>query len=811
MNPWRLANMALIRTVTVAALVTLFVAVGNAPAGGSVQLGLRHSTAYAAGGCSLNAPGGATQHVIHIQFDNVHFTRDNPNVPSDLEQMPHLLNFIKSNGTLITHEHTPLISHTSVDILTSLTGLYGDRQGMQIGNSFEYYGPDGTPHNKSSFVYWTDPVSSIDKNYEMITPSGANTPAPWVPYTRAGCNFGSVSMANTALENTAGDIMTVFGPSSPQASEVTSNPDQAYADFVGVAVHCAQGSALCSTANGGEPDVLPSEPGGYSGFNALFGHKYVVPQISPSGPLTDLNGQVITNADSGLVGFPGFDPTAAQSLSYVAAMQEHGVPVTYAYIADAHDRTGGGDAFGPGEAGYVAQLKSYDSAFATFFARLQNDGITPQNTLFVITADEGDHYVGGAPSPAGCDGVTTPCTYSKIGELQINLANILAKQQGITTPFDYTYDMAPNVYLNGQPARDAAAVRAFERATASLTAANPITGTTDTLAWYLADPVELKLLHMVNGDPARTPTFTMFADPDYWFASYGGNCNPNCVLESAGHAWNHGGVAAEINTTFLGLVGPGVRQSGVDNATWSDHTDIRPTMMALLGLKDDYNHDGRVLYEDLVSSAIPAAVQSQIGPILALGRAYKQLTASVGEFDLATLRFSTTGLASGSSASDATYSSTENRLTTLGNQRDALASQISALLEGAEFNGTTIDPTQAQSLIRSSWFLIQQVLGMAGGVGFEVSFRSNVPGQGEVLFGPGPGCNGLVMVATQDQGAGTIEHRVFVSGNDLPGTVGNIGITPGATYWYEMVTNTPNGPQIDNNGGSCYSVTIPGP
>ena len=31
------------------------------------------------------------KHAIYIQFDNVHFTRDNPNVPSDLEQMPQLI------------------------------------------------------------------------------------------------------------------------------------------------------------------------------------------------------------------------------------------------------------------------------------------------------------------------------------------------------------------------------------------------------------------------------------------------------------------------------------------------------------------------------------------------------------------------------------------------------------------------------------------------------------------------------------------------------------------------------------------------
>ena len=35
--------------------------------------------------------GNGVKHVINIVFDNVHFSRDNPNVPSDLEQMPHLL------------------------------------------------------------------------------------------------------------------------------------------------------------------------------------------------------------------------------------------------------------------------------------------------------------------------------------------------------------------------------------------------------------------------------------------------------------------------------------------------------------------------------------------------------------------------------------------------------------------------------------------------------------------------------------------------------------------------------------------------
>lgn len=92
---------------------------------------------------------------------------------------------------------------------------------------------------------------------------------------------------------------------------------------------------------------------------------------------------------------------------------------------------------------------------------------------------------------------------------------------------------------------------------------------------------------------------------------------------------------------------------------------------------------------------------------------------------------------------------------------------------------------------------------------FTVSFSSTSPGDGRVLFGSGPGCLGLVQVGTQDQNLGTTSHTVTVTGNDLPGTVGDAGIQPGTTYWYETVTLTRSGEEIDRNGGRCYSVTTP--
>ncbi len=652
----------------------------------------QHTTkVHAASTCQLGTPQNPIQHVIYIQFDNTHFTRDNPNVPSDLEQMPNLLNFIKNNGVLLSNHHTPLIAHTATDILTSLTGVYGDRHGVPISNSFRYFNPNGTSNLGVSFAYWTDPIydpttpNPTDTTYNMLTANGLNAPAPWVPYTRAGCNVGSVATANTVLENIATDIPTVFGPNSPQEQEVQQNPNQATADFVGIGIHCALNNAVCAPANNPEPDLLPNEPGGYNGYQALYGNKYVAPVISPNGPMTDLDGNII-QSPKGNIGFPGFDGMEATvSLSYVAAMQEHGVPVTYAYISDAHDAHQNGPAYGPGQAGYVQALAAYNDAFGKFFTRLANDGINSSNTLFVFTADEGDHFVGGPPSPSNCDGINIPCTYSQIGEINANVAGLLATQQGITTPFAVHSDSAPVFYITGNPARnDETVTRPFERAVSKLTAVNPITGNTDTLTNYMADPVEMKLLHMITADPARTPTFTMFANPNYYLYAGAPNCNTPCVAEVPTFAWNHGDVSPDINTTWLAMVGPGVQHLGVDGNVWSDHTDTRPTMMQILGLKDDYSHDGRTLFEILNPAILPPAAQANLGFLISLAQVYKQLNAPVGQLGLTTLQVSTTALES-NAPNDSTYTQLENSLQTITSVRNAIASQMIAILEYAEF------------------------------------------------------------------------------------------------------------------------------
>ena len=676
------------------------------------------STAFAQFGCPLTNGGTQIKHIIYIQFDNVHFTRDNPNVPSDLEQMPHLLNFLEGNGTLHSNHHTPLISHTANDILTSLTGVYPDRHGVPIANSFRYFNPDGTTNPGVSFAYWTDPIFDpslppvqSDTTFNMLSEKGKNAPAPWVPFTRAGCDVGAVAAANTILENITIDVAKVFGANSPQQQEVISNPNLATADFVGIGVHCALTSSVCSAANTGEPDLLPDEPQGYLGFSGLFGHKYVAPVISPNGPLTDLDGNVIQDTH-GNPGFPGFDGMAATvSLSYVAAMQEAGVPITFAYISDAHDAHPSGPAYGPGQAGFVAALAAYDDAFNKFFTRLANEGIDRSNTLFVVTADENDHFVGGPPTPSDCDGINVPCNYPVIGEINTNLAGLLATELNVKTPFTVHSDDAPAVYITSNPGRKDSSTRFFERAVGKLTAVNPITGNTDLLTAFLADPVELKLLHMVTDDPARTPTFVMFADSNYFLFAGAQNCNSPCVSVNPSFAWNHGDVQSDIVTTWLGLVGPGVQSRGVDGETWSDHTDIRPTILLLGGFKDDYVHDGRALVEDLDSDVLPPSLSNDQS-FIALSQAYKQINAPVAQLGLDSLKISTKALESNDKR-DQTYNLLEGQLARFTGRRNALASKIKHLLDNATFKNKPLDDAVVNDLINQANVLLTDVNNLA--------------------------------------------------------------------------------------------------
>jgi hypothetical protein len=805
------------------------------------------AAASAAGTCNLG-PGGQIQHVVVLQFDNTHLARDNANVPSELEQMPALTNFLKSNGTLLANDHTVLISHTAGGIVSTETGLYPDRNGLTVTNSYEFFdrlAASGVGFS-SAFKYWTDPTDAArDPLPTMITTGQKNTPAPWAAFTRAGCDFAGVGAANMELENTTSDVTQVFGPGSPEAqlgSYSASQPagsagrNLALTDLVGIAVHCsAQSSAPGGACADGGPDALPDEPGGYTGFKGLFGPLHVNPFLTgqpatavPGAPGTagappvyDVFAPNATNTGAGAApvsnrpsntipppssaagatttpiedvtgnsGFPGFDGMEAnEALGYTAAMQEAGVPVTYTYLSDLHDdhyKLNHGNAFGPGEAGMQAQIAQYNAAFQAFFTRLANHGITKANTLFLVTVDEGDHYAGGAPLNAGCDGATVACQYDtaeaggaafgtagyqrNVGEADVNLPALVKGVTGDTTTWGQNFDDAPTFLVPNQADHTAAplgpndpAVRKLQREVGTLTEYNPINGRDDRIAVDIADQTQESILHMVNSDPARTPTFTMFGNPDFFFqtscASVGaaqGKPNapvtdrgPGCPAQGAGFAYNHGDEQSDIATTWQGWVGPGVQTLGQNDSIWTDHTDARPTLMTLLGLHDDYEWDGRPIAE-ITTAGAPADT-------LALAAAYKQLNAPFGRFALATQRYDTRAIAT-DPPGDAAYKGAVAKLSALLTRRDALVPQVRTALQSVGTVDASLT-TRANALIADA-----EALGNSSPP-IPVDVGGTVPATLSLTLGPPASFGAFVPGVAGDYTASTTADVISTAGD----------------------------------------------
>ena len=229
----------------------------------------------------------------------------------------------------------------------------------------------------------------------------------------------------------------------------------------------------------------------------------------------------------------------------------------------------------------------------------------------------------------------------------------------------------------------------------------------------------MKTLHMVTADQFRTPTFTPFADPDWFFFATGGAAcaTPGaCAFipgrTSQSFAWNHGDIQDEIASTWAGYVGPGIKNLGEDNSVWTDHTDHRPTLLTLLGLKDDYQTDGRAVTQIADENALPVSLRVHHPSLEKLGASYKQLMASFGSFSMDTLVASSRALAS-NSPGDQTYTDTENAIASLTNQRDALASAIRAGFNSAQFDGVKLSENQIKAWTKASDDLLAQAHDLA--------------------------------------------------------------------------------------------------
>jgi hypothetical protein len=253
------------------------------------------------------------------------------------------------------------------------------------------------------------------------------------------------------------------------------------------------------------------------------------------------------------------------------------------------------------------------------------------------------------------------------------------------------------MYVHGQPGPEDPAVRQLERDTAAMAVDDPYSGVADEkVAKYQSGVVEQRILHMQTADPLRTPTYTIFPKPDYYFSTSGLNVSVNPA-----YAYNHGYYSPNIDVTWVGMVGPGVAVRGVDGpdpahgnqpqdpestntvpeasttGTWVEETDIRPTLLYLTGLVDDYQSDGHVITQAL--SSVPPALAATAG----LAAGYDQIESSVGQFATDTLIADSKAMASGSTSDDSAFATEQAALLDLANDRDAAAARIKSILSDA--------------------------------------------------------------------------------------------------------------------------------
>jgi hypothetical protein len=224
----------------------------------------------------------------------------------------------------------------------------------------------------------------------------------------------------------------------------------------------------------------------------------------------------------------------------------------------------------------------------------------------------------------------------------------------------------------------------------------------------------MKLLHMVTFSPQRTPTFTIFGNDNYFFET--GN-NNGCatptdpVCEAPGFAWNHGDFQKQITQTWVAMVGPGVKTLGRHDDQFTDHADVRPTTMALLGLKDDYVHEGRVVAEWMQRQALPRGIENRQEDFIELARIYKQLNAPKGQLGRASLVWSNRSV----TAADQTYARYLKKIGDITAERNDLAGKIKTVLNNAEFNGQPVDEGNEDGLGNRAKALIDQVSDLAEG------------------------------------------------------------------------------------------------
>jgi hypothetical protein len=130
--------------------------------------------------------------------------------------------------------------------------------------------------------------------------------------------------------------------------------------------------------------------------------------------------------------------------------------------------------------------------------------------------------------------------------------------------------------------------------------------------------------------------------------------------------------------------------------------------MEALGLKSDYDAEGRVITQALDSSTLPGEVRRHQLSLQALGAVYKQLDAPFGQFGQDSETVSTRAVQS-TSPGEATYKGFDRQLEQCASARETVAGEINRLLSGVEFEGAHVSDAEVVKLAVKGGVLIGQM------------------------------------------------------------------------------------------------------
>ena len=210
-----------------------------------------------------------------------------------------------------------------------------------------------------------------------------------------------------------------------------------------------------------------------------------------------------------------------------------------------------------------------------------------------------------------------PCTYRLVGEINGNLAGLHGDPAGdhdaVHRPLRTCRRRSTSPAIRRATRRSRAN---FGRALGELTAVSPYTGQTDQLGRRAgrsgrhegaahghrrsaadADAGAVLRSRTTSTSPARRTARAVHHRAD-------DAADHHVRVEPRRHQ-------PEIATTWLGIVGPGVKKSGddddVDGPRGRPADDAQPAS----GLQDTYIHDGRVLTDQLYDWAVPPSLRAQ--------------------------------------------------------------------------------------------------------------------------------------------------------------------------------------------------------